>query len=58
MVSKFSDKILMLKNGKVIKFGETNIINKQNMKKLLGVDVTISKVNNKPHIIDFNSIKS
>lgn len=45
---KYSNKFILLKNGKVFSFGNSDIMNKQNIKNVFGVDV---------EIIDFNGRK-
>ncbi|EIE5968825.1 ABC transporter ATP-binding protein [Salmonella enterica] len=45
---KYSNKFILLKNGKVFSFGNSDIMNKQNIRNVFGVDV---------EIIDFNGRK-
>ncbi|EAM6407961.1 ABC transporter ATP-binding protein, partial [Salmonella enterica] len=45
---KYSNKFILLKDGKVFSFGNSDIMNKQNIRNVFGVDV---------EIIDFNGRK-
>lgn len=42
---KYSTKFILLKDGKVFSFGNSDIINKNNIKNVFGVDVEIIKIN-------------
>ena len=46
MITKIYDRVIMLKDGKIIADGQQNrVINSENLKKLYGIDVEVTKNN-------------
>ena len=48
---QFSDKYLMLKDGEVFKYGSKEIITKENIRTVYGLDVDILKYKNRKIVI-------
>ncbi len=52
LASRFSDKLVMLKDGKVYAAGESNdILNIENIREIYGIEVAVYKDSGRPHIV-------
>lgn len=56
--AKFSDEIILMKNGKIIYSGLVkDTITKDNLRKTFEINAEIITINKKPHIVDYEQIK-
>ncbi len=51
LASLYADRILMIKNGRIFASGGIEVLNKENIKAIYGVDVEVVRMNGKVFIL-------